>query len=100
MCASIAVYFHCQQAAEKYLKAVLQEQNIVFAKTHDLTALLRLLVPAQQLQIRRFRRGLDFLTQFAVETRYPLKWATKRQAMAALRWAGKVRDACRGILGL
>ena len=45
------------------------------------------------------RRGLRFLTDFAVEPRYPGEWQTKRQAIAALRWAGKVRDACRAILG-
>ena len=26
--------YHCQQAAEKYLKAVLQEHQIVFPRTH------------------------------------------------------------------
>ena len=35
-----------------------------------------------------------------VDTRYPGKSATKRQAAAALRWAAKVRDACRKELGL
>jgi HEPN domain-containing protein len=31
-----AVCFHCQQAAEKYLKAYMQEEGIEFEKTHDL----------------------------------------------------------------
>jgi hypothetical protein len=48
--------------------------------------------------LRGLRRGLDFLTRYAVETRYPGKSVNKRQAMAALRWAGKVRDACRKLL--
>ena len=30
------VCFHCQQAAEKYLKALLQESGLVVPKTHDL----------------------------------------------------------------
>ncbi len=34
------VCFHCQQCAEKYLKAVLQEWGIPFPKTHVLTDLL------------------------------------------------------------
>jgi len=34
------VCFHAQQCAEKYLKAVLQEAGIAFAKTHNLAALL------------------------------------------------------------
>jgi HEPN domain-containing protein len=40
-----AVCFHAQQAAEKYLKAFLQEQNAPFPKTHDLIELLALCVP-------------------------------------------------------
>ena len=31
-----AVCFHAQQCAEKYLKALLQEANIPFGKTHNL----------------------------------------------------------------
>jgi hypothetical protein len=41
-----------------------------------------------------------FLTQFAVEFRYPGKNATKRQALAALRWAERIRQECRTILGI
>jgi hypothetical protein len=37
--------FHSQQAAEKYLKALLQEAGAVVPKTHDLKDLLDLLLP-------------------------------------------------------
>ena len=40
------------------------------------------------------------LTQFAVDTRYPGENASKRQAEAALRWAGRVRTKARAILGI
>lgn len=43
---------------------------------------------------------MDFLTQFAAGTRYPGDDASKRQARAALGWAGKARDASRLILGV
>jgi hypothetical protein len=43
---------------------------------------------------------MDFLTRFAVDTRYPGDKAGKREAHAALRWAGKVRDAVRPLLGI
>jgi hypothetical protein len=43
---------------------------------------------------------MRFLTEFAVDTRYPGASATKRQARAALRWAGQTRDAARPILGI
>jgi HEPN domain-containing protein len=34
------ICFHAQQCAEKYLKALLEGQIIVFRKTHDLVELL------------------------------------------------------------
>src|SRR5438105_6810290 len=37
--------FHSQQCVEKYLKARLQEANISFPHTHDLGALLNLILP-------------------------------------------------------
>jgi HEPN domain-containing protein len=94
-----AVCFHCQQAAEKYLKALLKEAGLQAPRTHNLVAMLPLVVPHYP-NLRRFRRGLDFLTRFAVETRYPGDTASKRQAVSALRWAGKVRIACRALLDL
>ena len=62
----------------------------------DLLGLLRALHPV----LTALRRGLLFLTGFAVDTRYPGEWATKRQATAALRWAGRIRQACRTLLGI
>ena len=40
------VCFHCQQCAEKYLKAILQEAGIAFPKTHVLADLLALAAAA------------------------------------------------------
>jgi HEPN domain-containing protein len=91
--------FHCQQSAEKYLKAILEELGLTILKTHNLVALLPLLAPHHP-SLRALRRGADYLTRFAVDTRYPGDNASKRQAAAALRWAGRVRHACRTILGL
>ncbi len=93
------VCFHCQQAAEKYLKAVLNEQGLPVPRTHDLEGLLSLLLPTCP-QLRTLRRGLKFLFQFVVDARYPGFSATRRQAASALRWAGQVREACRALLGL
>jgi HEPN domain-containing protein len=91
--------FHCQQSAEKYLKDLLEELGLAVPRTHVLKDLLALLVPHHRL-LGGFRRGLTFLTRFAVETRYPGDRASKRQAASALRWASKVRHACRDLLGL
>jgi HEPN domain-containing protein len=91
--------FHCQQCAEKYLKALLQELGLPVPRTHNLLALRGLLLP-HHTSLRPLRRGLDFLTRFAVGPRYPMYDARKRQAVASLRWAGRVRDSCRAILAV
>jgi HEPN domain-containing protein len=93
------VCFHAQQSAEKYVKALLEELGQTIPKTHDLEDLLNLVLPHQP-SFGRWRRGLRFLTGFAVDPRYPLLKTTKRQAASARRWAGKVRDACRSLLGI
>jgi hypothetical protein len=46
------------------------------------------------------KQGLLILTDFAVDTRYPGNNSSKRQAIAALRWAERVRTSARAILGL
>jgi HEPN domain-containing protein len=94
-----SVCFHCQQSVEKYLKGLLTEAGVVVPRTHNLVALLPLLTPHYS-ALSRFRRGLDFLTRFAVQTRYPGDSATKRQAASSLRWANELRIACRTILRL
>jgi HEPN domain-containing protein len=91
--------FLCQQSAEKYLKALLEELGQPVPRTHVLRDLLALLLPHYP-TLRSFTRGVKFLTRFAVGVRYPGDKATKRQTASAIRWAGLVRDACRSHLGL
>jgi HEPN domain-containing protein len=91
--------FLCQQSAEKYLKALLEEVGQVIPRTHILRDLLALLLPHHP-SLRSFTRGLKFLTRFAVGIRYPGEKASKRQAASALRWAGEVRAARRTLLGI
>jgi HEPN domain-containing protein len=93
------VCFHCQQCAEKYLKALLQESGLAITRTHDLEALRVQLLPTHP-SLRSFRRGLEFLTDFAVDVRYPGKKARRRQAVSALRWAERVRRVSRALLGI
>lgn len=91
------ICFHCQQAGEKYLKGLMEELSVPIPRTHNLVALLPLLAPHHS-SLRSLRRGLDFLTRFAVDTRYPGDWAGKRQSQASLRWAERVRTDCRLLL--
>jgi HEPN domain-containing protein len=93
------VCFHCQQCAEKYLKGLLEELARPVPRTHNLDDILSLLVSPHG-TLRSLKRGLIFLTRFAVDTRYPGDDASKRQAVAALRWAEQVRAAARTILKL
>jgi HEPN domain-containing protein len=76
--------FHCQQSAEKYLKALLAELNQNIPRTHILRDLLATLRPFHP-SLQQFSQGLRFLTRFAVGVRYPEMIATKRQAEAAMR---------------
>src|SRR5207249_5123448 len=73
------VSFHCQQCAEKYLKALLEELRLHVPKTHDLIDLLTTLRPHHP-SLGALRRGLAFLNNYSVDPRYPGHSTTKRQA--------------------
>ena len=94
-----AACFHCQQAVEKYLKARLLETGIPFPRTHDLSALLALLLPRDPLW-QSFDPACQTLTQYAVNVRYPGDDATKRDAQEALKFATAIRREARLALGL
>ena len=64
-----AVY-HCQQAAEKVLKAFLTYHDILFERTHDLIELLELSL-AQEPAFKQWREVAEELTPYAVQYRYP-----------------------------
>jgi HEPN domain-containing protein len=61
--------FHCQQSAEKALKALLIFRSVPFPKTHDLNLLLRVL--PLDLKPKIFGLDLSTLNVFAAEARYP-----------------------------
>jgi len=89
-----AVTFHCQQAAEKFIKAFLAWSEVDFPKTHDLTDLLSLVVLANE-QLAADIRAATALTPYGVELRYPgdRPDASPAEAREAVRLARKVRDA-------
>jgi HEPN domain-containing protein len=89
-----AVCFHAQQCVEKYLKAFLQEQELVFQRTHDLEVLMKLglpFVPA----LETHRESLQWLTAFAVEVRYPGMRANKKDAERCVQIATSLRSLIR-----
>ena len=81
------------------MKGLMEELSLTVPKTHDLDLLLAALVP-HHATLPSLRRGLLFLSDFAVDFRYPGHNANKRQAIAALRWAGRVRASARALLGI
>jgi HEPN domain-containing protein len=62
--------FAPQQAAGKYLKALLVRSQVEFPKTHDIAKLLDR-VAAMDAGAAERLRGADALTPFGVEARYP-----------------------------
>jgi HEPN domain-containing protein len=93
------VCFHCQQAAEKYLKAFLQEAGVPVPRTHDLDRLLNLVV-AHDSTLQRLERGLNSLSRYAVDYLYPILRTRARQMQSALRLAERVRKELRQRLRL
>ena len=93
------VSFLCQQCAEKYLKAFLEEYNIQFRKTHDLVLLHDSsggLLP----ELDAHRVALAHLTVFGIAARYPGTEADEPAATDALNTADTVRTVIRTKLGL
>ena len=94
-----AVCFHTQQRAEKYLKACLQEADISFRKTHDLSELLDSALSLDP-TLESLRPDLNSLSAFAVEYRYPGESAEIDEAREALERCRKVRQIIRQALSL
>ena len=93
------ICFLAQQSIEKYLKAWLQEANIPFSKTHDLETLLDLIVPTvPDWQI--WYADFSTISEYAVDPRYPGKFATATETQRAMKICSVVRQAVRSELKL
>jgi HEPN domain-containing protein len=86
--------FHSQQAAEKYLKAVLVWHQVEFAKIHDIARLIDQ-VRSVDAALAESVREAAALTLYAVEVRYPgdEPEPTAMEARAAVALAESVRRA-------
>ena len=87
------ICFHCQQAAEKYLKAFLVHHQIYFPKTHRIMELLELCATVNS-SFPDELQDADNLTDYAVEIRYPDFWLEPeiKDAKEALATAKKVKE--------
>lgn len=93
------VCFHCQQAAEKYLKARLEEGAVKFPKTHDLESLLSLVIPLEPL-LAALAPAAKRLSPFGVTIRYPGNDATPAEAQQAVTDSKAIRREMRCTLQL
>ena len=94
-----AACFHAQQCAEKYLKAILQEQSLPFGRSHNLIALLELLL-AHDREWENARAHLEVLSVYAVTIRYPGESADKAAARQAMQQVKAIRSRARRSLSL
>jgi len=93
------VCFLCQQAGEKWLKARLCEDGVVFPKTHDLGSLLQQLTRLYT-DWNHLSRAAENLTNYASNTRYPGDSANQEDMEQALVDTGAVRDLVRASFGV
>jgi HEPN domain-containing protein len=84
--------FHCQQAAEKSLKAWLIAHEVDPPKTHELQDLIALCTPIES-RFNELLTDADALTEYAVERRYDADfWPPLDEARLALARARRICD--------
>ena len=97
-CPFDTVCFHCQQGAEKYLKALLIHHEIEFPRTHDLVPLLNFL--CQKVDIPLEVEQGQPLNRYSIEARYPDDWypIDRQEATHGMKLARNVRDTVRRLM--
>lgn len=93
------ICFHSHQCAEMYLKACLQDADIFFPKTHELSKLLDLLLSAEPAW-EDIKLPAKALTSCSVEYRYPGASASGARANEALNDCRQIRQFVRRQLEL
>ena len=87
------VCFHAQQAAEKFIKALLASRQIEIVRTHDLEKLMDHFVEAKSWGL--LEPDILDLSEYAVDTRYPqdsVEALSAEDGDRALAAARKVAD--------
>ena len=89
------IAFHCQQAVEKYIKAILIHNNIEFIRSHDLVYLLDLLSEKIIIDETKFR-SVFTLNNYSVQIRYPNRiiHLSKDELVSAIKTAEDFRTLC------
>jgi HEPN domain-containing protein len=91
--------FHCQQAAEKLLKAYLQEQGVAPPRTHSLPQLLTE-CEAREASLKTLRPAVQRLNRYYITTRYPptLAAPSEEDTREAVTLAAQVETAVLDLL--
>jgi HEPN domain-containing protein len=85
-----AVCYHAQQCIEKYMKAILQENEIDFEKIHDLDILLQKCGGFTP-ELEASRDDLIKLSAYAVDVRYPGFEVSEVEAKECITSMEKIR---------
>jgi len=87
------ICFHCQQAAEKYLKGFLVlSEEVEPPKTHDLV-LLQITCMKTNGSFHSIGRACEVLTRYGVQPRYPNEIEiTEKDMQKAIEYARQIRD--------
>ncbi|SRR6266542_1937400 len=93
------IAYHSQQCVEKYLKAILQEAGQKVPRTHNLVELLSLALAVQPLW-EDLHRDFKWLSDFAVEVRYPGVWTSSAEGKRAYEICVLFRSLVRSSLGV
>ena len=93
------VCYHCQQSAEKYLKAYLVQCNQVPPWIHDLRRLVDLCA-FHDASLTAFLPLAQLLNPYGTVIRYPSLAATQVDAQDAMKALRRVRKVLRKKLGL
>ncbi|MFZ2277242.1 MAG: HEPN domain-containing protein [Prosthecobacter sp.] len=91
--------FHFQQAAEKYMKARLEEATTHIPKTHQVDDLIRLALPLEPLWAALVPAAAR-ISDYGVCVRYPGNEATAQEMKTAHQDAKTIRESARQALGL
>lgn len=93
------ICFHAQQCVEKYIKARICEAGSSVQKLHDLSALLDQVLPFEPMW-EAYRRELSYLSDYAVNFRYPGETSDRKTALQARSFCRAFRKAARAALGV
>lgn len=95
------IAFHCQQAVEKYLKAILVSYGIEFQRSHNLIYLLDLLSRKIEINEDIYDKAI-LLNGFSVQIRYPDKsiCLSKEELQIAIEISQEFRSFAVNIIGI